>query len=65
MDGRENQAEIACLKQHCDKLQEENAKLSMMLVDAEEHIRMMKQDLARLSAIKGTVEVIFGRKFND
>ncbi len=42
---------------------EEIQYLKMKLMDSEEHIRALKNDIARLSGIKATVEVIFGRKF--
>ena len=47
-----------------DKERSENAHLKMMLADADEHCKMLKEEVARLSAIKATVEVIFGRKFD-
>ena len=45
------------------KQKEEIACLHMKLMDSEEHNRMLREEVARLSAIKETVEVIFGRKF--
>ena len=52
-------------KSYYDKHLEEIAHLKMQLMDAEEHCRMLREDVAKLSAIKATVEVIFGRKFDD
>ena len=43
---------------------EEIEYLKMKLMDSEDHIQALKNDLARLSGIKATVEVIFGRKFD-
>lgn len=37
--------------------------LKMKLMDSEEINRMLREEIARLSGIKATVEVIFGRKF--
>ena len=47
-----------------DKHLEEIAHLRMQLTDCAEHNRMLKEEVAKLSAIKATVEVIFGRKFD-
>jgi hypothetical protein len=51
-------------KGYYHKHQEEIACLKMKLMDSEEHNRMLREEVARLSAIKATVEVIFGRKFD-
>ena len=48
-----------------DKHREEIACLKMKLMDSEERCRMLREEVAKLSAIKATVEVIFGRKFDD
>lgn len=48
----------------CDKHREEIACLKMKLMDSEERNRMLSEKVAKLSAIKATVEVIFGRKFD-
>lgn len=50
-------------KAYYDKHREEIACLKMKLMDSEERNRMLREDVIRLSAIKATVEVIFGRKF--
>lgn len=47
-----------------DKHQEEIACLKMKLMDSEERCRMLHEEVLKLSAIKATVEVIFGRKFD-
>lgn len=47
-----------------DKHMEEIAYLKMQLADMEEHNRILREDVLRLNAIKATVEVIFGRKFD-
>ena len=47
-----------------DKHREEIACLQMKLMDSEERCRMLTEEVAKLSAIKATVEVIFGRKFD-
>lgn len=47
-----------------DKNQEEIACLKMKLMDSEERCRMLHEEVLKLSAIKATVEVIFGRKFD-
>ena len=46
------------------KHEEEIACLKMKLMDSEERNRMLKEEVAKLTAIKATVEVIFGRKFD-
>lgn len=46
------------------KHKEEIAHLSMKLADSEERNRLLHEEVVRLSAIKATVEVIFGRKFD-
>ena len=46
------------------KHKEEIAYLNMKLMDSEERCRMLAEEVAKLSAIKATVEVIFGRKFD-
>ena len=51
-------------KAYYHKHREEIAHLQMLLTDSEEHNRMLREEVARLSAIKATVEVIFGRKFD-
>ena len=51
-------------KAYYDKYREEIACLKMKLMDSEEHNRMLREEVAKLSAIKATVEVIFGRKFD-
>ena len=51
-------------KAYYHKHQEEIACLKMKLMDSEEHNRMLREEVVRLSAIKATVEVIFGRKFD-
>ena len=51
-------------KAHYHKQKEEIACLQMKLMDSEEHNRMLREEVAKLSAIKATVEVIFGRKFD-
>lgn len=51
-------------KAYYDKHREEIACLQMKLMDSEERYRMLKEEVAKLSAIKATVEVIFGRKFD-
>ena len=52
-------------KAYYDKYREEIACLKMKLMDSEERYRMLREEVAKLSAIKATVEVIFGRKFDD
>lgn len=47
-----------------DKHREEIACLNMKLADSEERCRMLHEEVLKLSAIKATVEVIFGRKFD-
>lgn len=47
-----------------DKHQEEITCLKMKLMDSEERCRMLHEEVLKLSAIKATVEVIFGRKFD-
>ena len=51
-------------KAHYHKQREEIACLQMKLADSEERNRMLHEEVVRLSAIKATVEVIFGRKFD-
>lgn len=51
-------------KAYYDKHREEIACLSMKLADSEERCRMLREEVLKLSAIKATVEVIFGRKFD-
>jgi hypothetical protein len=51
-------------KVYYDKHREEIACLKMKLMDSEERCRILAEEVAKLSAIKATVEVIFGRKFN-
>ena len=51
-------------KVYYDKYREEIACLKMKLMDSEERRRMLQEEVAKLSAIKATVEVIFGRKFD-
>ena len=47
-----------------DKHREEIADLRMQLTACAEHNRMLQEEVAKLSAIKATMEVIFGRKFD-
>ena len=47
-----------------DKHREEIACLNMKLADSEERCRMLHEEVLKLSAIKATVDVIFGRKFD-
>ena len=51
-------------KAYYHKHEEEIACLRMKLMDSEEHNRMLREEVAKLSTIKATVEVIFGRKFD-
>ena len=51
-------------KAYYHKHREEIEYLKMKIMDSEEHNRMLREEVARLSAIKATVEVIFGRKFD-
>lgn len=51
-------------KAYYHKQKEEIAFLQMKLVDSEEHNRLLREEVDKLSAIKATVEVIFGRKFD-
>ena len=51
-------------KAYYDKHREEIACLQMKLADSEERCRWLQEEAAKLAAIKATVEVIFGRKFN-
>lgn len=51
-------------KAHYNKQREEIECLKMKLMDSEEYNRMLREEVARLSAVKETVEVIFGRKFD-
>ena len=51
-------------KAYHDKHREEIACLKMKLMDSEERCRMLHEEVLKLSAIKDTVEVIFGRKFD-
>ena len=51
-------------KAYYHKHKEEIACLQMKLMDSEERNRMLREEVVRLSAIKATVEVIFGRKFD-
>ena len=46
------------------KHEEEIACLRMKLADSEERCRWLQEEAAKLAAIKATVEVIFGRKFD-
>lgn len=46
------------------KHQEEISCLKMKLMDSEERCRMLHEEVVKLSTIKATVEVIFGRKFD-
>ena len=43
---------------------EEIAHLRMELADSEDRNRFLHEEVIKLSAIKATVEVIFGRKFD-
>jgi hypothetical protein len=51
-------------KAYYNKHLEEISYLKMKLMDSEERCRILTEEVAKLSAIKATVEVIFGRKFN-
>ncbi len=51
-------------KAYYQKNHEDIERLKMKLMDSEERNRMLQEEVARLSAIKATVEVIFGRKFD-
>ena len=51
-------------KAYYNKHLEEISCLKMELMDSEERCRILSEEVAKLSAIKATVEVIFGRKFN-
>ena len=51
-------------KAYYHKHKEEIAFLQMKLADSEERNRMLHEEVNKLSAIKATVEVIFGRKFD-
>ena len=51
-------------KAYYDKHREEIACLNMKLMDSKERCRMLHEEVLKLSAIKATVEVIFGRKFD-
>jgi predicted RNase H-like nuclease (RuvC/YqgF family) len=62
-----NQEEKTCeldYKAYYDKHREEIDHLKMKLMDSEERCRILSEEVAKLSSIKATVEVIFGRKFN-
>ena len=63
MDDREKTAGPD-YKAYYDKHREEIACLNMKLMDSEERCRMLREEVTKLSAIKATVEVIFGRKFD-
>ena len=63
MANNEKPADID-YKAHYDKHREEIACLRMKLMDSEERCRTLETEVAKLSAIKATVEVIFGRKFD-
>ena len=56
----------ACLnyESYYHKQKEEIAYLKMKLADSEERNRMLHEEVVKLSAIKATIEVIFGRKFD-
>jgi predicted RNase H-like nuclease (RuvC/YqgF family) len=47
-----------------NKHREEIEFLKAKLMDSEERCRMLREEVAKLSSIKATVEVIFGRKFD-
>lgn len=51
-------------KAYYDIHREKIACLTMKLADSEERCRMLHEEVLKLSAIKATVEVIFGRKFD-
>ena len=51
-------------KAYYSKHLEEISYLKMKLMDSEERCRILSEEVAKLSAIKATVEVIFGRKFD-
>lgn len=63
MDDKEKTCEPD-YKAFYDKHLEEIAYLEMKLMDSEERCRMLSEEVAKLSAIKATVEVIFGRKYD-
>lgn len=52
-------------KAYYHKHNEEIACLQMKLADSEERNRLLYEEVVKLSSIKATVEVIFGRKFDD
>ena len=52
-------------KAYYDKHREEIAYLKMKLADSEERCRILREEVVKLSAVKSTVEVIFGRKFDE
>ena len=60
----DNRAADLDYKAYYHKYKEEIAHLTMKLADSEEHNRILREEVVRLSAIKATVEVIFGRKFD-
>lgn len=51
-------------KAQCHELKEDIAFLQMKLRDSEERNIMLREEIAKLSAIKATFEFIFGRKFD-
>ena len=51
-------------KAYYHKHLEEISCLQMQLADSEERNRLLREENVFLSAIKATVEVIFGRKFD-
>lgn len=51
-------------KAYYHKQKEEIACLQMKLADSEERNRILHEEVAKLSGIKATIEVIFGRKFD-
>ena len=63
LPGEEKTCELD-YKAYYDKHRAEIADLKMRLMDSEEHNRTLREEVAKLSAIKATVEVIFGRKFD-
>ena len=51
-------------EEYYHKHKEEIACLQMKLADSEDRNRLLHEEVVKLSAIKATVEVIFGRKFD-
>lgn len=51
-------------EERCELLQAHNDNMELMLGDLEEKCEMLQKNVDCLNAIKATIEVIFGRKFN-